>query len=71
MDAAPVDVVDRYRPANLHGVTWHGHADAMLDAISVLLTERDNALDSLLTLMERRPELEDDDDFILACLALM
>lgn len=67
----PIDIVDRIKPQNLHGVTWHHHADAMLDTISRLCTERDNALDHLLEVIEAHPELADDEDFVLACLALL
>jgi len=71
MDPAPPDIVDRVKPVNLHGVTWHRHTDAMLEYIGRLATERDNALDELVALLEEHPELSTNNHLITACLALL
>ncbi|WP_193596091.1 hypothetical protein [Microbacterium sp. YJN-G] len=53
------------------GTTWAATLDAALDEISRLQTERDNALDALLELSKQHPELEGNEHFNLACLALL
>jgi hypothetical protein len=70
-DGSIVDVVDRAPKRDLHGVTWRVHADAMLDEISRLQRERDKAMTALRALAIERPELEHDEHFALACLALL
>lgn len=53
------------------GITWSRTLDGALDEISRLHTERDNALDALVQLLKQHPELEGDEHFTLACLALL
>lgn len=68
---APIDIVDRVRPVVRHGTTWHQHLDGALDTISHLLTEHDNALDSITAFLRDHPEHEHDENLTLARLALL
>lgn len=67
----PVDIVDRYHPVSLHGVTWHRHVDAMLDELSRLYTERDTALHHLLEFLEAHPDMAEDQHLLYACDGLL
>lgn len=71
MAEAPVDVVDRHKAVNLHGRTWHAHMDPALEELSRLYTERDNAIDSLMSFLRDHPEHEANEHLVLAALALL
>jgi hypothetical protein len=53
------------------GMTWERTLNGALDEIGRLHTERDNALDALLELTKTHPELENDPNLMLACMALL
>lgn len=69
-DSAPVDIVDRVPPRNLHGVTWTIRENAYLDELGRLYTERSFAYEELAQFAEAHPLLVDDDHFIRAVMAL-
>lgn len=53
------------------GITWARTLDGALDEISRLHTERANALEAMVELVKDHPELEGNEHFTIACLALL
>lgn len=68
----PVDIVDRRPPAVVrHGTTWRAREDALLDEISRLYTEHENAMAEIAAFLRDHPEHEDDEHLAVARLALL